>query len=65
MFAVAFPGSKKASHGNAGLLGSDAVSAFFPTVRRKLVPSFSVLAGPTVPALRLLCRTFCIAVAGT
>jgi len=50
VFAVAFPGSTKASHGNAGLLGSDAVSAFFPTVRRKLVSSFSALGGPRVSA---------------
>jgi len=62
VFAVAFPGSTKASHGNAGLLGSDAVSAFFPTVRRKLVSSFSALGGPRVSALRPSRRTLCIAV---
>jgi hypothetical protein len=65
VFVASFPGSKKASHRNAGLLGSDAVSACFPTARRKVVSSFSALSGPRVSALRLLYVTLYIAVAGT
>ena len=65
VFVVAFPGSQKASHGNACLLGSVAVSAFFLTVRRKLVSSFWAVGAPAVSALRLFCGTLCIAVAGT
>ena len=62
---VAFPASKTASHRNAGLLGLDAVSACFPTVRRKLVSSFSTLSGPRVSAFRLLYGKIYVAVART